>query len=172
MLDFIFASRIFAYKRLTQDFKRSVSASSSYMREYLDPVVKADQSAHYGDDIGIAVNNVMVLTQNIRAVLKCFRRAGSKLTIECHSGVKHDEFLERTISPEGISPHARIIRDFLAKLRFSKSNKALQQYLGLVNFYRKFFLRIAEKLSPFYKLLKTNANQLYIRIEGNIWFSQ
>ena len=42
MLAFNFASRTFAYKRLAQGLSRYVSAFSSFMREYLDPVVKAD----------------------------------------------------------------------------------------------------------------------------------
>ena len=156
MLAFNFASRTFAYKRLAQGLSRSVSAFSSFMREYLDPVVKADQCAQYVDDIGIAANNATDLTRNIRAVFKCIRQAGLKLTIErCHFGVRQVEFLGRTISPEGISPQARKIQKFLAKLRFPKSKKALQRYLGFVNYYRNYIPRMAEKLNPFYKLLKT-----------------
>ena len=80
------------------------------MREYLDPVVKADQCAQYVDDIGIAANKVTDLARNIRAVFKCIRRAALKLKIEkCHFGVRQVEFLERTISPEGISPQTREI---------------------------------------------------------------
>ena len=45
MLTFVFASRTFAYRRLAQGLNKSVSAFSSSMREYLDPVVKADQCA-------------------------------------------------------------------------------------------------------------------------------
>ena len=45
MLAFNFASWIFAYRRLAQGLSRSVSAFSSFMCEYLDPVVKADQCA-------------------------------------------------------------------------------------------------------------------------------
>ena len=45
MLAFNFASRTFAYRRLAQSLSRSVSAFSSSMREYLDPVVKADLCA-------------------------------------------------------------------------------------------------------------------------------
>ena len=70
MLAFNFASRTFAYKRLAQGLSRSVSAFSSFMREYLNPVVQADQCALYVDDIGIAVTD---LTRNIRAVFKCIR---------------------------------------------------------------------------------------------------
>ena len=43
MLAFNFASRTFAYKRLPRGLSRSVSAFSSFMRGYLDPVIKADQ---------------------------------------------------------------------------------------------------------------------------------
>ena len=155
MLAFNFASRTFAYKRLAQGLSRSVSAFSSFMREYLDPVVTADQCAQYVDDIGIAANNAMDLTRNIRAVFKCIRQAGLKLTIEkCHFGVKQVEFLGRTISPEGISPQARKIQNFLDKLRFPKSKKALQRYLGFVNYYKNYIPRIAEKPNAFYKLLK------------------
>ena len=156
MLAFNFATRTFAYKKLAQGLSRSVSAFSSFMREYLDPVVKADQCAQYVDDIGIAANNATDLTRNIRAIFRCIRQAGLKLTIEkCHFGVRQVEFLGRTISPEGISPQAKIIQNFLDKLRFPKSKKALQRYLGFVNYYRNYIPRMAEKVNPFYKLVKT-----------------
>ena len=101
MLAFNFASRTFAYKRLAQGFSRSVSAFSSFMREYLDPVVKADQCAQYVDDIGIAANNDTDLTRNFRAVFRYIRQAGLKLTIEkLHFRLRQVEFLGGTLSPE------------------------------------------------------------------------
>ena len=88
MLAFNFASRTFSYKSLAQGLSTSVFAFSSFMREYLDPVVKADQCAQYVDDIGIAANNATDLTRNIRAVFECVRQAGLKMTIEkCYFGV-------------------------------------------------------------------------------------
>ena len=103
MLAFNFASRTFAYKRLAQGLSRSASAFSSFMREYLDPVVKTDECAQYVDDFGIAAINATDLTRNIRATFKCIRQAGLKLTLEkCHFGVRQVEFLGQTISPEGI----------------------------------------------------------------------
>ena len=101
MLAFIFASRTFAYKRFAQGHSRSVSAFSSFMRGYSDPVIKADQCAQYVDDIGIAANNATDLTRNIRAVFKCIRQAGLKLTIEKRQfGVRQFELLGKTFSPE------------------------------------------------------------------------
>ena len=77
------------------------------MRDYLDPVVKADQSAQYVDDIAIAANNATDLTPNIRAVFKCIRQSGLKLTIDiCHLAVRQNESLGRTTSQEGTSPKA------------------------------------------------------------------
>ena len=156
MLAFNFASRTFAYKRLAQGLSRSVPAFSSFMREYLDPVVKADQCSQYVDGIGIAANSAMDLTQNIRAVFMCIHQAGLKMTIEKgHFGVRQIEFREGTISPEGISPQARKIQNFLDKLRFPKSKKPLQWYLDFENYHRNYIPRLVERLNPFYKLLKT-----------------
>ena len=161
MLAFNFASRTFAYKRLAQGLSRSGSAFSSFMREYLDPVVKADQCAQYVDDIGIAANNATDLTRNIRAVFKCIRQAGLKMTIEkCHFGVRQVEVLGRTISPEGISPQARKIQNFLDKLRFPKSKKALQRYLGFVKYYRNYIPRMAENLIRSINCLKRKCQSL------------
>ena len=137
MLAFNFASRTFAYKRLAQGLSRSVSAFSSSMHEYLDPVVKADQCAHYVDDIGIAANNATDLTRNIRAVFQCIRNALLKLKNEKFLfGVKQVEFPVLTISSEGVSPQTHKIQNFLNKLRFPKSKKALQRYLGFLNYYK------------------------------------
>ena len=124
------------------------------MRDYLDPVVKADQFAQYVDDIGIAANNATDTTRKNRAVFQCIRNSRLILTIEkCHFGFRQVEFLTRTISSEGVSPKPHKIQDFLNKLRFPKSKKALQRYLGFLNFYRNYVPRMAEKLNPFFKLL-------------------
>ena len=94
LLAFNFASRTFAYRRLAQGLSRALSAFSSFMREYLDSVIKADQCAQYVDDIGIAANTTEQLIKDIRAVFKCIREAGLKLTIEKrHFGVTQIEFL-------------------------------------------------------------------------------
>ena len=155
MLAFNFASRIFAYRRLAQGLSRYLSAFSSFLSEYLDQVVKADQCAQYVDDIGIAANDATDLTRNLRAVFKCIHQAGLKLTIvKCHFGVRQVEFLGRTNSSEGVLPQSHKIQNFLSKLRFPKSKKAWQRYLRFVNYYRNYIPRMAEKLNPFYKLLK------------------
>ena len=64
------------------------------------------------------------------------------------------ELLGRTISSEAVSPQSHKIQNFLSKLKFPKSKKALQRYLRFVNYYRNYIPRMAEKLNPIYKLLK------------------
>ena len=104
MLAFNFASRTFAYRRLAQGLSRSLSAFSSFMREYLDRTIKADQCAQYVDDIGIAANDVKHLCANIRTVFECIRNAGLKLTMsKCHFGVKQVDFLGRQLHPQAWS---------------------------------------------------------------------
>ena len=63
-LAFNFASRTFAYRRLAQGISRSLSAFASFIREYLEPVIKADQCAQYVDDIGIAANTPQQLIKS------------------------------------------------------------------------------------------------------------
>ena len=124
MTTLIVASRTFGNKRLAQGLSSSVSGFPSFMREYLNPVVKANQCAQYVDDIGIAATNATDLTQNIRAVFQCIRNAGLDLVSEkCHFGVRQVEFLGSTISSEGVSPQTEKIENFLNKSRFTNQKK-------------------------------------------------
>ena len=158
MLAFNFDSRTFAYRRLAQGLSRALSAFASFMREYLDKVIKADQCAQYVDDIGIAANSATQLINNLRATFECIRTAGLKLAMhKCHFGAKEIDFLGRTITPEGVRPQRPRVQNFLEKTIFPKSKKALQRYLGFLNYYHNYIPRLSEKLTPFFKLLKNDA---------------
>ena len=161
MLAFNFASRTFAYRRLAQGLSRALSAFSSFMREYLDKVIKADQCAQYVDDIGIAANDADHLIKNLKATFECIRHAGLKLTMhKCHFGATEIDFLGRTITPEGVKPQKERITNFLEKTKFPKSKKALQRYLGFLNYYRNYIPRLSEKLAPFFQFLKKDEKVL------------
>ena len=87
LLAFNFASKTFAYLRLAQGLSCSLSSFSSVMREYLDKAMKADKSAQYVDDIGIATNTPEELKNNLREVFQCIRAAGLRLTMaKCQFG--------------------------------------------------------------------------------------
>ena len=125
------------------------------MRENLDKAIRADQCEQNVDDIGIAANDSTQLCINTKTIFECIRNAGLTLTMaKCHFGVKQVNFLGRTITPQGVSPQTEKVKQFLQKLKFPKSKKALQRYIGFLNYYRNYIPRLSEKLSPFFKLLK------------------
>ena len=155
LLAFNFGSRTFAFLRLAQGLNRSLSAFNSTVREYLDPLVKADKCAQYVDDIGIAANTVEELVDNIEAVFTKVRQAGLKLSMsKCAFGHPEIEFLGRSITSKGIGPIEKKIDDFLKNIKLPTSVKSLQRYIGFVQFYRQYIPRLAEKLVPLYKLLQ------------------
>ena len=155
-LAFNFASRTFAYRRLAQGPSRSLSAFSSFILEYLDPVIEADQCAQYVDDIGITANTPKQLIKKLRAVFQCLRIAGLKLSIaKCYFRVKKVDFLGRTITTKGVAPQKQKITKFLEKVNFLRSKKALQRYIVFLKCYRNYLPRLAERLTPFFQLLKT-----------------
>ena len=120
MLAFKFASRTFAYLRLGQVLSRSLSAFSSFLREYLDKVITADQCAQYVNDIGIAANDTDHLIANLRATFKCIQEAGLKLTWrKCPFGATEIDFRGRRITPQGVEPQKQkktVTRFFQTKI--------------------------------------------------------
>ena len=116
MLAFNFASRTFAYRRLAQGLSRSLSAFSSFMREYLDKVIRADQCAQYLDDIGIAANDADHLIANLRATFRCIQEAGLKLTMQkCHFGAKEIDLPDEQLSHKASNPRNRMYKTFWKK---------------------------------------------------------
>ena len=169
LLAFNFASRTFAYRRLAQGLSRSLSAFSSFICENLDAVIKADQCAQYVDDFGIAANTAQQFIKNLRAVPQCLRKAGLKLSMaKCHFGVQEVEFLGRTITTKEVAPQKQNIAKILEKVEFPRSNKALQRYIGFLNYYQNHRPRLAERLTPFFQLLKTTDTKVKIPIKPDI----
>ena len=176
MFAFIFASRIFAHKLLAQGPSRSVSAFPWFMREYLDPIVKADQCAQYVDDFGFAANNVNTdLTRNIRAVFECIRQAGFKLTIQkCHFLVRQVEFLGRTISSECVSPQSNKIQKFLIKIEIHQIQKGFAALSGLRKLKKnKFYSQNGWEVQPILQTFESRShNQHNIGNERTLSFSK
>ena len=170
LLAFNFASRTFAYRRLAQGLSRFQSEFSSFIHKDLDPVIKADQCAHYVDDIGIAANTPQQLITNIRAVFQCLRKAGRKLSMaKCHFGVQEVDLLGRTITTKGVAPQKQKITDnFLEKVNFPRSKKVLQRYIGFPSYNRNYIPRLPKRLTPFFQLLKTTDAKAKVPITPDI----
>ena len=169
LLAFSFASRTLADRTLAQELSRSLSAFSSFIREYLDAVIKTDHCAQFVYDIGIAANTPEQLIKFLPGVFQCLRKAGLKLSMaKCHFGVQEVDFLGRTITTKGFAPQKQKIAKFLEKVKFPRSKKALQRYIGFLNYYRNYIPRLAERLTPFFQLLKTTDAKTKIPITPDI----
>ena len=169
LLAFNFASRTFAYRRLAQGLSRSPSAFSSFIREYIGPVIKADQCAQNVDDFRIAANTPEHSIKNLRAVFQCLRKTGLKLSMaKCHFEVQEVDFFGRTITTKGVAPQKQKITKFPEKFKFPRSRTALQRYIGFLEYYRNYIPRLAERLTPFFQLLKTTHAKTKIPITPDI----
>ena len=95
LLAFNFVSGTYAYRRLAQRLSCSLSAFSSFIREYL-AVINPDECGQHVDIIGIAANTLQQLIKKLRAVFQCLKKAGLKLTMaKCRFGVQEVDFLGR-----------------------------------------------------------------------------
>ena len=130
LLAFNFASKTFAYRRLAQGLSRSLSAFSSFIREYLDPVIKIDQCAQYVDDIGMVANTLQQMIKNLRAVSQCLRKPSLKLSMaKCHFGVQEVDFPERTITTRGLGPQKQRLPNSSKKSNFHDPRKHFKDKL-------------------------------------------
>ena len=87
---------------------------------------------------------------------------------KCHFGVQELDFLGRTITTKGVAPQKQKIAKFLENINFPRSNKAFQRYIGFLNYYRNYIPRLAERLTPFFQLLKTTDAKTKITITPDI----
>ena len=72
---------------------------------------------------------------------------------KCAFGHLEIEFLGRSTTIKGIAPIEEKIEKFLNNIKLPTSVKSLQQYIGFVQFYRRYIPKLAEKLVPQYKLI-------------------
>ena len=72
-----------------------------------------------------------------------------------HFRVQEVDFLGRTITTKVVAPQKQKTAKILDKVKFPRSQKALQRYIGFLNYYRNYIPRLAERLTPFFQLLKT-----------------
>ena len=154
---------------MAQELNRSLSAFPSLIREYLDPVIKADQCAKYVDDFGIASNTPQQLIKILPAVFQGLRKAGLKLSMaKCFFGLQEVDFLGRKTLTSAVAPQKQKIAKFLEKVSFPRSKKVLQRYFGFLIFYRNYIPKLAKRLTPFFQLHKTTDAEAKIPITPDI----
>ena len=135
------------------------------MREYLNPVIKADECAQTVNNIDITAILPEQLITNLRAVFQCIQNAVLKLSMaRCHCGTTAVDFLRRTITPKGVTPQKQKCTKLLGKIKTPRSKKSIHQYIGFLKHYHNHIPHLAERLNPFFQFLKTTEKKDEITI--------
>ena len=81
---------------------------------------------------------------------------------KCQFGTTELSFLGRHVSAAGISPLPSAV-DVIVNFVRPEKQRALRRYLGMINYYHRFFPHSADKLTPLNQLL-TAANEGHTRL--------
>ena len=102
----------------------------------------------YLDDVLVTSPTPEQHERDIRQLFAALKRFGLVLNVgKCIFRVRQIEFLGHSVTAQGVSPlksKVEAVRSF----ERPRTVKALQRFLGLVNFYRRFLPRIAGTLQP------------------------
>ena len=111
----------------------------------------------YMDDIIVFSRTEEEHTHQLRQVCACLTRANLALNVKkCRFYQEQVVFLGVTVGRDGIRPNLEKTEPIL-KMAPPQTKKSVQEFLGLVNFYRDFCPGLAQKAIPLYELLKKDA---------------
>jgi hypothetical protein len=113
----------------------------------------------YLDDILVASRSKEEHLEHLRAVFQVLQRGGLVINVEKSLFLQEEmEFLGHKVCSEGIAPlatHVQAVREF----KQPSTQKELQIFLGLVNFYRRFLLAVVRVLLPLTDSLKKSSKE-------------
>ena len=111
---------------------------------------------HYIEDILVASATPEEHLEHLRMVFERLEKYGLVINVtKSHFGVAELDFLGHHVDSTGIRPleeKVRVIREFPQPV----TQRKLQEFLGVVNFYRRFIPHCATTLQPLKDLLKHN----------------
>ena len=140
----------FGLKTAAQTFQRLMDHVTSQLRGvfvYLDDVLVASPTPEQHES-------------DIRQLFASLKRFGLVLNVgKCIFGLRQIEFLGHCVTAQGISPLKSKVEAVRSFERLH-TVKALQRFLGLVNFYRRFLPGIAGTLQPLTDALAGAPSQL------------
>lgn len=108
----------------------------------------------YIDDLIVFAATFEEFLENLDKVLAKFATAGLKFkSAKCKIGYQELDLLGYNITPYGILP-AKSKAESITSLKKTKNLRALQSFLGAVNFFRKSIPNLAKIAKPLYNLCK------------------
>ena len=114
----------------------------------------------YVDDILVASRNHEEHARHLRQVFQLLAENGLVINRDkCVFGKATLDFLCHTVSKNGITPPADRVECIL-RIQRPTSTKALQEFLGAINFYHRFIPHAAEILRPLHAVLQGSPRKL------------
>ncbi|GFS16796.1 Pol polyprotein [Elysia marginata] len=108
------------------------------------------------DDILVASSSAQSHIDNLNAVFHRLRHYGLVIKLEkCLFGKSSFDFLGHQVSAAGLVPmpsRVSAVKNFSQR----RDVKALQEYLGILNFYHRFIPNLASTLRPLYQVINTS----------------
>ncbi|KAI7687387.1 hypothetical protein SSS_09590, partial [Sarcoptes scabiei] len=138
------------------------NAAQTFQR-YIDAIIRdLTFSCAYIDDILVVSNEDQ--EQHLRNIEILFKRLEENNLIiqlpKCEFLKRSIDFLGHTIDKDGIKPSASN-QEAIIDFPVPKSKKQLQRFLGMFNFYRRFYVMIASDLKPLYDLTKSKVKFIW-----------
>ena len=127
---------------------------------FLDPVIKADLCAHYGDHIGIAVRSPKQLISNLRASFKCIWKIALEFSLaKNYFSTSENRLPRKNYYTKRNNSSEKKITKLLVKIKFRRSEKWLL-YIGFLVYYHNHTSFWVERMNPFFQLFKTTENKV------------
>ena len=143
---------LYQYKRMPFGLKNSAATFQRLMDRALRNLRFVFD---FVDDILIASRNKAEHKEHLRQVLRRLDEYGLCLNLEkCVFGVDKIEFLGHLVTSSGIAPSPKKV-EAITNFPRPQTIKQLQEFLGMLNFYRKFLPNIATVLRPLHDFLKS-----------------
>ena len=135
---FEFTRMPFGLKTAAQTFQRLMDSVTAKLRGvfvYIDDVLVASETAEQHES-------------DLRQLFGALKRCGLVLNRDkCVFGVSEIQFLGHTVSERGIKPLPSNV-EAVRRFERPRTVKALQRFLGLINFYRRFLPKVAASMRP------------------------
>ena len=127
---------------------------SRLMTIHFDPLIKKKQAITYIDDIILQSQNKNEMFTVINEYHTLLRKAGLKAAPDkTFFFLKKVKFHGHVISPEGIQPIAKRVKD-LKNLKSPASKRDIMKVLGCLGFYSCYIKNLHVESQPFYDLIK------------------
>ena len=150
---FTIGNEQYCFKRLFYGISIGPAAFASILTHFLYPLIRKGTVITYVDDIFIQTNSYELMYETLVEYHKVLLKENLKAAPDkTYFMLKKVKFLGHIIENKTIKPLSSRIDGF-QKLEPPKSMKALQRYLGTINFLAKYVYGMQQILQPFYTLL-------------------